>query len=193
MNCTSRFARVWRIVAVVALGQTVQQPTAFANGGTVQWRKQAGSLLITVFTTPAPLSAGPVVISLLVQNRNGLEPVLDANVSLLLRADTSTAEIRAQPTREQAQSELLYAAPVTLAESGKWQLAVTILRNGERTDATGTIDVAPTPAMVASYWGYIAFPPLMIVAFVGHELLLRRRPELKVKRCEIFWTKREPR
>ena len=96
MNCTSRFARVWRIVAVVALGQTVQQPTAFANGGTVQWRKQAGSLLITVFTTPAPLSAGPVVISLLVQNRNGLEPVLDANVSLLLRADTSTAEIRAQ-------------------------------------------------------------------------------------------------
>jgi len=186
MNCTSRFASVWRIVAVVALGQTVQQPTAFANGGTVQWRKQAGSLLITVFTTPAPLSAGPGVISLLVQNRNGLEPVLDANVSLLLRADTSTAEIRAQPTREQAQSELLYAAPVTLAESGKWQLAVTILRNGERTDATGTIGVAPTPAMVASYWGYIAFPPLMIVAFVGHELLFRRRPELNVKRCEIF-------
>ncbi len=186
MNCTSRFARVWRIVAVVALGQTVQQPTAFANGGTVQWRKQAGSLLITVFTTPAPLSAGPVVISLLVQNRNGLEPVLDANVSLLLRADTSTAEIRAQPTREQAQSELLYVAPVTLAESGKWQLAVTIVRNGERTDATGTIGVAPTPAMVASYWGYITFPPLMIVAFVGHGLLFRRRPELNVKRCEIF-------
>jgi hypothetical protein len=123
---------------------------------------------------------------LLVQNRNGLEPVLDANVSLLLRADASTAEIRAKPTREQAQSKLVYAAPMILLESGKWQLAVTILRNGERTDATGTIEVAPTPAMVASYWGYVAFPPLMIVAFVGHELLLRRRPELKVKRCEIF-------
>jgi hypothetical protein len=164
------------MVAVIALGQTVRQPSEFAGGGTVQWRKQAGSLLITVFTAPAHLSAGPVVISLLVQNRNGLEPVLDANVSLLLRADTSTAEIRAQPTREQAQSKLLYAAPVTLAESGKWRLAVTILRNGERTDATGTIDVPPTLAMVASYWGYIAFPPLMIVAFVGQELLLRRRP-----------------
>ena len=97
-----------------------------------------------------PLSAGPGVISLLVQNRNGLEPVLDANVSLLLRSEASNAEIRAQPTREQAQSKPVYAAPVTLAESGKWQLAVTILRNGERTDATETIDVAPTPAMVAS-------------------------------------------
>ena len=130
--------------------QTVHQPTAIANGGTVQWREQAGSLLITVFTAPAPLSAGPGVISLLVQNRNGLEPALDANVSLLLRADASTAEIRARPTREQAQNKLLYTAPVTLAESGKWQLAVTILRNGERTDATGTIEVAPTPAMVAN-------------------------------------------
>jgi hypothetical protein len=166
------------MVAFVALGQTVHQPTAFADGGTVQWRKPAGSLLITLFTAPAPLSAGPVVISLLVQNRNGLEPVLDANVSVLLRAEASNVEIRAQPTREQAQNQL-YAAPVTLAESGKWQLAVTILWNGERTDATGTIEVAPTPAMVASYWGYIAFPPLMIVAFVGHELLLRRRPELR--------------
>jgi hypothetical protein len=176
VNRTPRFARLWRIVAVVALGQSIHQPAAFAGGGIVQWRKQAGSLLITVLTAPAPLSAGPGVISLLVQNRNGLEPVLDANVSLLLRSGASTAEIRAQPTRDWAQNRLLYAAPVTLAESGKWQLAVTILRNGERTDATGPIDVAPTPAMVASYWGYIAFPPLMIVAFVGHELLLRRRP-----------------
>jgi hypothetical protein len=178
MNCSSRPAGLWRLVAVVALGQAVHQPTALADGGTVQWRNQAGSHLITVFTTPAPVSAGPGVISLLVQNRNGLEPVLDANVSLLLRSEASNAEIRVRPTREQAQNKLLYTAPVTLAASGKWQLAVTILRNGERTDATGTIDVAPTAAMVASYWGYLAFPPLMIVALVGHELLLRRRPEL---------------
>src|SRR5260370_477470 len=99
MNCTSRFASVWRIVAVVALGQRFQHPPAFASGGTVHGRRRAGSLLITVSTTPAPLSAGPGVISLLVQTRNGLDPVLDANVSLLLRGDTSTAEIRAQPTR----------------------------------------------------------------------------------------------
>jgi hypothetical protein len=112
--------------------------------------------------------------------------VLDADVSLLLRSEASNTEIRAQPTREQAQSKPVYAAPVTLAESGKWQLAVTILRNGEQTDATGTIDVPPTLAMVASYWGYIAFPPLIIMTFVGHELLLRRRPELMVKRCEIL-------
>jgi len=163
------------------------QAFAFADGGTVQLHKEAGALVITVFSSPAPLSAGPVDISLLLQKRNGLEPVLDANISLLLRSDTSGTEIRARPTREQAQNKLLYAAPVTLAESGKWWLDISILRNGERTEATGTIDVAPASEMAASYWGYIAFAPLMIVFFVVREWLLRRRLELRVKRCEIIW------
>ena len=148
---------------------------AFADGGAVELRKEAGTFVVTVFTSPAPLSSGPVDVSLLLQNRNGLEPVLDANVSMRLRADASSTGIQAQATRERAQNKLLYAGLVTLAEPGSWQLAVTILRNGERTDATGTIDVAPAPPMAASYWSYIAFPPLMIVAFVVRERLIRRR------------------
>jgi hypothetical protein len=151
------------------------QAAALADGGTVQLRHDAGAFVITVFTSPAPLSAGPADISLLLQNRNGLEPVLDANVSLLLRGNAPGSRIRVRPTREQAQNKLLYAAPVTFAESGKWQLDITILRNGERTGATGTIDVAPAPEKAASYWSYIALPPLMIVGFVVRERLIRRR------------------
>jgi hypothetical protein len=153
----------------------VAQMTAMADGGAVQLRQEAGPFVITVFTAPAPLSTGPVDISVLLQNRNGLEPVLDANVSLLLRGNASGSEIRVQPTREQAQNKLLYAAPVTLAESGKWQLDITILRNGEHTNATGTIDVAPAFETASSYWSYIAFPPIMIVLFVVRERLIRRK------------------
>jgi hypothetical protein len=163
---------LWPLVIILA------QATALADGGIVQLRKQAGPFMITVFTAPAPLSAGPVDISLLLQNRNGLEPVLDATVSLILRSEASGAEIQARPTREQAQNKLLYAAPVTLAETGKWQLDVTVLRNGERTEATGTIDVAPAFEMASSYWGYFAFPPLMIVAFVVRERLIRRKAKV---------------
>jgi hypothetical protein len=159
------------LLSVVFLAQA----TALADGGAVQLRTEAGAFVITVFTSPAPLSAGPVDISLLIQNREGLEPVLDADVSLALRAQPSHTEIRAQASRQKAQNKLLYAAPVTLAESGKWQIAVTILRHGERTAATGTIDVAPTREMVASYWGYVAFPPFMIVAFVVRERLILRK------------------
>jgi len=159
---------LWPVAIILA------QTTALADGGTVQLRKEAGPFVITVFTAPAPLSVGPVDMSLLLQNRNGLEPVLDASVSLILRSEASGTEIQARPTREQAQNKLLFAAPVTLAESGKWQLDVTILRNGERTEATGTIDVSPAFEMASSYWGYIAFPPLVIVAFVVRERLIRR-------------------
>ena len=147
----------------------------FADGGTVQFRKEAGALLITVFTSPSPLSAGPADISLLLQKRNGLDPVLDADLSIRLRKDASDIEIQARPTRQQAQNKLLYAAPVTLSESGKWRLALTILRNGERTDATGTIDVAPAPEKAFSYWSYIAFPLLMIALFVIRERLISRK------------------
>jgi hypothetical protein len=161
------------LLAVLILAQAA----AFADGGTVQLRKEAGAFVITVFTSPAPLCAGPADISLLLQNRNGLEPVLDADVSLSLRA-VSGAEVRARPTRAQAQNKLLYAAPVTLTESGKWQVAGTVLRNGERTDVMGVIDVAPNRAMAASYWAYLAFPPLMITAFLVREGLIRRKRNL---------------
>jgi hypothetical protein len=159
---------LWPLVIILA------RATALADGGTVQLREDAGPFVITVFTSPAPLSAGPADISLLLQNRNGLEPVLDANVSLVLR-DPSGAGIRARLTREQAQNKLLYAAPATLANPGKWRLDITILKDGQRTGATGTIDVAPAPEMAASYWSYIAFPPMMIVAFLVRERLIRRK------------------
>ena len=153
------------------------QATAFADGGTVQWRKEARSLVITVFASPVPLSAGPVDVSLLLQRRNGLEPVLDANVWLLFRTGASGGKVRVHATRDQAQNKLLYAAPLTLTESGKWNLDVTILQHGEQTSAKGIIDVA-APEKAASHWGCIAFPPLMIVIYVVRERLIRRKPRV---------------
>jgi hypothetical protein len=158
------------ILPVLAI---LAQAAAWADGGTVLLRQETGHLVITVFATPSPLSVGPVDISLLLQNRNGLEPVLDANVSLLLHKDDSSIEAR--PTREQARNKLLYAAPVTFPEPGKWQMAVTIRRNGKQTDAVGILEVAPARNRAASYLAYVAFPPVMIVLFIVRERLIRRR------------------
>ena len=35
------------------------------------------------------------------------------------------------------------------------------------------IEMAPTPVMVISYWGYVALPPVFIVVFVIHGWLIR--------------------
>jgi hypothetical protein len=151
------------------------QATAWADGGTVQLRQEAGDLVITVFTSPSPLSVGPVDISLLLQNRDGLEPVLDARVSLVLRADESGIELQAHPTREQATNKLLYAAPVSFSKPGKWRIVVAVLRNGKKTDTAGILEVAPAPDKAASYAGYIAFPPVMIGLFMVRQRLISRR------------------
>src|SRR5260370_1126947 len=153
------------------------QATVLADGGTVQLRREAGDLVITVFASPSPLLVGPVDISLLLQNRDGLEPVLDAKVSLVMRADDSGIEFQARPTREQARNKLLYAAPVMLSKQGKCQIAVTVMRNGKETDAVGILEVAPGHDRASSYAGYIAFPPVMIVLFMVRERLIRRRSQ----------------
>jgi hypothetical protein len=155
------------------------QARGFADGGTVQMRKEAGPFLITVFTSPAPLSAGPADISVLLQNLDGLTPVLDARVSVLLHRDASSTEIKAHATREQAQNKLLYAALVALPESGKWRVSVTTLHNALRTEIGGEIDVTQSHTMAGSYWSYIALPPLMIAGFVIREWLIRRKPALR--------------
>jgi hypothetical protein len=151
-----------------------QAPT-WADGGMVQMRQETGDLIITVFTSPTPLSVGPVDLSLLLQNRNGLDPVLDASVSLVLVHADSNIEFHARPTREQARNKLLYAAPVMLSKRGQWGIAVTVLRKEKEATAVGTLEVAPAPDRTVSLAGFLAFPPLVIMLFVVRERLLRRR------------------
>ena len=159
------------IPALVILAQA----TARADGGTVQLREEAGDLVITLFTSPGPLSVGPADISVLLQNRDGLEPVLDAKVSLVLRTGDPDVELQARPTREQARNKLLYAALVTFSKPGKWQIVVTVLENGRETDSAGILEVAAAPDKAASYAGYIAFPPVMIGLFIVRQWLIRQR------------------
>src|ERR1700682_3349623 len=117
------------------------QAPAWADEGRGQLRQETGDLIITVFTSPTPLSVGPVDISLLLQNRNGLDPVLDADVSLVLVDADSNIEFRARPSREQARNKLLYAAPVIFSRPGKWRMSVTVRRNEKEVTAAGTLDV----------------------------------------------------
>jgi hypothetical protein len=151
------------------------QATAFADGGTVQFRKEAGDCVITVFTAPAPLSVGLVDISLLLQNRSDLDPLLDAEVLLTLREEVSGIAFEARATRANARNKLLYAVPVIFAKPGKWRIAIRVTKNGKETDVTGILAVAPARDKSTSYAGYFAFPPGMILLFGVREALIRRR------------------
>ena len=171
------------ILAVLALS------TLFGDGGTLQFRGETPELSVTVFTSPVPLSAGPADISVLLQKRETLEPVLDAEVSIDMRAVASGTEIRARATREQAQNKLLYAAPLALGESGRWQITVNILELGAKSEIAGAILVAPNHQKLETYWSYLAFPPVMVLLFTVREWLLRRNKlTSKEGLCATTWS-----
>lgn len=169
----------------VLLLAVLVRPTLFGDGGTLQFRGDTPELSVTVFTAPAPLPVGPADISVLLQKRETSEPVLDAEVSIFMRAVASGSEIRVRATHEQAQNKLLYAAPLTLSESGKWQIRVNILWLGVKGEIAGAIGVAPTQKKLEIYWGYLAFPPVMVLLFTVREWLLRHnKPTSKGAPCE---------
>src|SRR5713226_8801439 len=84
---------------------------ATADGGTVRLSDQKGNYRITVFTAPTPLRAGPVDISVLVQDASTGEPASDVHVTIeaAWRGPPGVA-IRHPATTEAATNKLYYAA-----------------------------------------------------------------------------------
>jgi hypothetical protein len=167
------------MVALFALAAPV-----FADGGAVVLRKQAGALTLTVFASPAPLRAGPVDISVLVQSSETLDPVLDAEVRL--RFVKNGSEVRAKAIRNQSGNRLLYAATVHLNQPGDWQLSA-IVRAGDAgsspVTAGGTIPLAPEQPKLAEYSEYIACPFSLLMILALHQWLrLRSTPTARALR-----------
>ena len=139
----------------------------------MQFEKSAGPFVITAFTTPAPLRAGPVDLSLLVQNRKNRQPVLDCQAIVQLRKEGATS-IRSAATHEAAQNKLLYAAQVNVPEPGLWELEVAIEHGDDSINVAGEITVAPANPVLLVYWRSLALPPLFISLFAVNQWLKRR-------------------
>ncbi len=155
------------------LAFTLWSTLVYADGGRVQFQNIAGSFIITLFTAPTPLRAGPVDFSILIQNRETKEPLLDASVRLSLR-DATGMTVSAEPTREQAKNKLLYAATMNMPESGPWKVQVDVTRGSDSASAGGEIIVLPSRSPLLSYWEYFLIPPVAIILFALHQWLKNR-------------------
>lgn len=134
-------------------------PSLFADGGSVQLRREAGPYLITVFTAPGD-------ISVMIQNRTSLQPVLDADVSIRI------GDTQLHATHQQAQNKLLYAAPLAAEEPGKLDFTIDV---NHGSIVSGKLNIAQPTPMLASNWEYLAVPPVFILLFAVREWLVRRR------------------
>ena len=145
---------------------------ALADGGTVIARRDSGGIVITAFASA--LRTGVVDLSVMIQNREGLDPLLDATVEMTLTAPDGR-EIAAAATHARAQNKLLYAVPVTLDQTGRWEFTIVAWRTGVSVSMGGSFEVAASGGVV--YWKYLAVPPVFLVLFTLHQWLSYRRQD----------------
>jgi len=150
---------------------------AHADGGIVRLCEVRAGRRITVFTAPTLLRAGPMDISILVQDVASGKPVLDLPIVVVACpiADPERT-IRAHATTEAATNKLLHAAQLKLPEAGAWRVEVIV--EGAPQEAAFHFDVivaqAAPPWLDLSLW--IGWPLLAVGLFALHQWLVSRRP-----------------
>jgi hypothetical protein len=130
--------------------------------------------LITVFTAPAPFRAGPVDISVLVQDALTGEPAPETRVTVRMTKPGQPA-LEYPATREAATNKLLHAAQFELPEPGRWQLEIRIEGLRRLAVIGAELEAAPPLPRWRELWLWIGWPVLAIGLFSIHQVLVRRR------------------
>jgi hypothetical protein len=146
----------------------------FADGGIVQFQKQAGPFFITLFSAPVPLRVGVADLSVMVQKIEDRSPVLDCDVVLQL-SHPGERDIRLAATRAQATNKLLYAGQPALRRPGKWHVDVEIKARGDTVRVAGDMIVLPEEAPLIAHWPYFALLPVAVALFALNQWLKARR------------------
>jgi hypothetical protein len=147
-----------------------------ADGGVVRLSEKSHGWRITVFTAPTPFRAGPVDISVLVQDAETgeLSPDVAVEVRLTPRARPSGA-VTHRATEEEATNKMYRAAVFELPAPGWWD--VEVLVTGPRGEArlAFALEAAEPPPRWTALWPWIAWPAVVVLLFGVHQLLARRR------------------
>ena len=147
-----------------------------ADGGTLRLLERAGDYQIAVFTSPVPLRAGPVDVSVLVQDGTAGEPVSEARVTVCITpAGPSDVTARYPATAEMATNKLLRAAHVEFPAPGRYEVAIHI--DGPRGPASVhfELEVAESLPRWRELWPWFGWPALAVLLFCIHQALVHRR------------------
>jgi hypothetical protein len=169
--------RILSMIMWLLLSSLIPHPSSLAraDGGTVRLRAQVGSYQVTVFTSPTPFRAGPVDVSVLVQDAANGECVPEARVSVRLTARGTGDVLEYPATAEAATNKLFHAAVFQLPELGWWDVEVAI--EGPHGPALLRFEVqadGPLPRWL-ELWPWFTWPALAVAFFGLHQRLVRRR------------------
>ena len=136
--------------------------------------EKKGGFLITVFTAPAPFRAGPVDISVLVQDASTGEPLTQARVTVRMTKIGQPA-LEYPATQEAATNKLLHAAQFDIPVPGRWELEVRVEGSQGIAVVACELEAAKPLPRWLEMWPWICCPALAIALFGIHQVLARRK------------------
>jgi len=161
--------------------------SCLADGGVVIARQTINGLDLTVFASPVPLHAGPVDVSVLVQDATTGKTALDAAVDVSWSPTSSASPDWLPPCcsmttnldkipaiRGHSQNKFLYSAIVPIRSSGPSELVIRATSGGREALLSCDVIAAPPRAPALAYWPFLALPPFAVAGFALHQRLSRR-------------------
>ena len=168
--------RTQSIIRLVLLSSFFLHPSSLAraDGGAVRLREQAGAYQVTVFTSPTPFRAGPVDVSVLVQDAAG-ECVPEARVTVRLAARGTKEFLEYPATAEAATNKLFHAAVFPLPRSGWWDIEVFVEGPHGPADLRFDIEAGEPLPRWRELWPWFVWPAFAAAVFGLHQALVRRK------------------
>jgi hypothetical protein len=156
---------------------------ARSDGGALRFSERRDGYCISVFTSPTPLRAGSIDISVLVQDATTGKPLPDVPIVVYVEPVNHWQQrISAKATSAQATNKFFQSAQLELSVPGLWHVEVVV--QGTKQDPKIGFDVevgAPQlPWLDMSLW--IGWPLAPIAFFVLHKWLVHRhRPSVQIR------------
>jgi hypothetical protein len=155
-----------------ALVLAVACPPVCADGGALRLSAVQRDYRISVFTAPTPFRAGPVDISVLVQDHQTGELVPAAQVRIRMK-QPGRQELAFPATFETATNKLFQAAQFELPYPGSWEIQVHVDGPHGPAEIGSQIDAAPALPGYHDLWVWIGWPAVPIVLFGVHQVLVQ--------------------
>jgi hypothetical protein len=152
---------------------------ARADGGAMRLCERVGNYQLAVFTAPTPFRAGPVDVSVLVQDAATGECIPQEQVTLRLTARESGRVLEYPATSGAASNKLFYAADFQLPEAGWWDVEVAVDGPHGAAHARFQVEAAEAPPRWLDLWPWFGWPVLAVALFGLHQVLVRKKRALR--------------
>jgi hypothetical protein len=138
--------------------------------------ERRGNYQVSAFASPDPLRAGPVDISVLLQDAATGAPIADANIDVSMSPrDERGPTLRASATSAAATNKLLRAALIDMPTAGTWDAELSIVADRGPATVHFAIEVGPPLPRWLTVWPWFTWPVGAVFIFAVHRRLVWRK------------------